>query len=190
MMEDKITRLLRERTAPYEDMLNGQNNIPIYARVPVYCQGLLQWCAANLDTYLDPAEHEYHITVCYSKEPVNITAVPLFKPIDIDRNGYGRHLARYGGSLVLVLDDDESKPLHRIWQAFNTAGASWDFPSYSAHISLSTMSKIPEDMLDTIVPYTGNLTLGAVKVDAMTDGSNGAEKPHLVGKYRPLLVRK
>lgn len=184
MMEDTITRLLRDRATSYEDMLNGQNNVPIYARVPVYCQELLQWCASNLDTYLDPTEHEYHITVCYSKEPVNVKAVPLFKAINIERNGYGRHLARYGNSLVLVLDDDEAKPLYRIWEAFCNAGASWDFPSYSAHVSLSTTSKLEESDLRTIAPYTGKLTLGHVKVAVITPETSNDEKPHLIGKYR------
>lgn len=103
---------------------------------------------------------DMHVTVAYSKEPVNWSA------IEPDRDalavqGGARSVHQFdGGAVVLTL---ESPELQRRWQELRDAGASWDYPDYRPHVTI-TYSGVPAD-LSAVEPYRGPLIFGPEEME-------------------------
>ena len=135
---------------------------PIVAMVPVMnSQDLLDWAAeAGFEKLCAPSE--LHCTVAYSKSPIDWNAVaPMNTTFSLAPNE-GRTLNFLGdnGALVLILAEDEATKLREIWQKYRDAGASWDYPDYLAHVTLSYQSGLSEDDLIKMRPYNGALLFG------------------------------
>lgn len=103
---------------------------------------------------------DVHVTIAYSKEPVNWSA------IEPDRDalavqGGARSVHQFdGGAVVLTL---ESPELQRRWQELRDAGASWDYPDYRPHVTI-TYSGVPAD-LSAVEPYRGPLIFGPEEME-------------------------
>ncbi|QIG70188.1 hypothetical protein EVB87_088 [Rhizobium phage RHph_N28_1] len=77
------------------------------------------------------AAKDFHITTTYSKMPVDI---PLTKISPFTLNpDYFEHEA-FGDLLVLRV---KHKKLDELWSMACALGASWDYPTYKPHITIS-----------------------------------------------------
>lgn len=98
---------------------------------------------------------EYHVTVVYSKEDVDITTMDFdYKPILIEGSMLS-FLALFDDYVVqLVLTDAR---LYERFQYFKDLGCSWDYPEYMPHVSLAKGHK---GKALTVEPYPESILLG------------------------------
>lgn len=123
---------------------------------------------------------EMHVTIAFSKEPVDWSA---FEPgaEDLTVEGGEREVHQFparltaNGATVLLFD---APALKGRWQEFQDGGATWDFPEYRSHITI-TYAAAPED-LDGIEPYDGPLVFGPEKFaeirQDLAAAGNGGDK--------------
>lgn len=107
------------------------------------------WAAAQgFQTVAD----DLHVTLAYSRAPVDLSGVALLDGFSVPRAG--RALDQFGDAVVLTLT---STRLTEQWQAMRDAGASWDFPGYQPHITI-TYEKGGVELAD-VLPYAGPIVL-------------------------------
>lgn len=128
---------------------------PLYVcRVVENANDIIAWAKSNgFDTTLPAIE--MHVTICYSKAPVDWNALKH------DANGVeipsgARQLSQLGDEGAVVLQF-EAPYLGERWQYYLDHGASWDYDAYYAHITISYVG--PKD-LSSIEPYRGTIKLG------------------------------
>ena len=88
---------------------------------------------------LDP--ETYHITTMFSKTPVE------YEPHkDVASTAFLGFIGVLGTYLVLMVDSVQA---NKCWEDGLAAGASWDFPSYMPHLSISknTIQPVPNKYL-------------------------------------------
>ena len=98
---------------------------------------------------------DLHVTICYSTRPVDWMEMgqPWEEEIEIPAGG-PRLVEIFGDSAVVLRFASSSLKWRH--DEFVRGGASWDFPSYAPHITLSLSGVVPEG----IKPYTGRIRLG------------------------------
>ena len=131
----------------------GKNTLYVHRRL-VNAADLTKWAKENgFKTTLEP--DDMHATVAFSRTPVDWDQMPdSIVPGVIAASG-DRSLARFGDAVVLKFANEE---LEFRWNEFRAAGASWDFPEYQPHVTL-TYDGADLD-LDSIEPYDGILAFG------------------------------
>jgi phage gp29-like protein len=120
---------------------------------------VLAWAKGQGFTSTLPAA-DLHVTICYSKRPVD-----WFKMGSAwgTENG-GLIIAPGGARVVATLGENATVLMFSSadleWRHENMvdAGASWDFPSYHPHVTIS-YDGAPAD-LAAVEPYTGKLVFG------------------------------
>lgn len=117
-------------------------------------EDLAEWAkSSGFKTTIDPSE--MHVTIAFSKEQVEWDQ---FKPNNnIIRVEKGERSVKQfdGGATVLVF---ESKMLNDRWNEFKSGGASWDWPEYHSHVTISYNAGNLN--VNKIEPYTGMLRFG------------------------------
>lgn len=98
---------------------------------------------------------DLHVTVAFSREPVNWDAAPATLDF-LDVHGGERRLHRFGDAVVLIFESPDLQARH---QQFDEIGCSWDYPEYHCHVTV-TYSGGDLDF-STIDPYTGPLEFGS-----------------------------
>ena len=120
----------------------------------VNSRDLHRWATSQGIKDLVPAE-ELHVTVCYSKTPVDWFKVGESWEDKIDLVGGPRIVEAFpGGPIVLLIGASSLKWRHR---EIMEAGGSHDFPEYQPHI---TLSKNSDQDLKDVTPYQGRILLG------------------------------
>ena len=145
----------------------GTSDIPegpssVVAMLPVLNgAALIDWASEfNFDEMCAPSE--LHATVAYSKAEIDWNKVPeMDTPFTVPDNTE-RSIGFLGdsGALVLHLSADDATELKKRWQQYKDAGASWDYPDYMPHITLSYKSGLTEEQLVNVRPYEGELMFG------------------------------
>jgi hypothetical protein len=103
---------------------------------------------------------DMHVTLAYSKRRVDWEAVGEEQDGCIELEpSLRRSVMPLGtqGATVLTID---SKVLHDRWNAFLKSGATWDYPEYQPHITISYSNQIDPSRL---APFPGRITLGPEK---------------------------
>lgn len=121
-----------------------------------FCKGLL-----NINALFPPLK--YHSTIVYSRKQIPFNLNGDIGPIIIDPSTYAFHVFDEN-YLVLGYNNDE---ITNLWEEAMDLGATWDFDTYRAHISIAIVDKnfrIP-DILPTFPMivnkiYTEDLDLG------------------------------
>lgn len=121
---------------------------------------IIDWAKAQgFETTL-PAE-DLHVTVAYSKTPVDWMAVAQVWTNKPNGNltssaGGPRMVERFGeGAIVLLFNNTELTWRH---QDILDAGASWDWPDYQPHITFTYQPGSVD--FDQVEPYRGVIELG------------------------------
>lgn len=136
---------------------------------------LLAWAKAQgfTDTL---AADDLHVTIAYSKTPVDWFAAPddfdtIRVPGAADQKDGARSVEALGDKGAVVLRF-ESTDLESRWQAFCEAGASWDFEGYKPHI---TITYEPGDVdLTKVDPYAGIIELGPERFEEIDEDRDPA----------------
>ena len=98
-----------------------------------------------------PAD-EMHVTVCYSKTPVDWGKFTLVVDNCIVPATAGRWLHQFGEAVALLFHIDQLNAEHL---RFRQGGASHDFPAFRAHVTI-TYGQAPAG----VSPYAGPLVFG------------------------------
>ncbi len=118
------------------------------------------------------AASELHVTVAFSRRPVNWfdmgTAWDGPDGRLIVPPGGPRRVDRLGEAIVLHFDCPD---LRRRNQEMRDRGASWDFPTYQMHVSIAPAGSIPDGMnIEAIEPFEGELRFGPERFRALESG--------------------
>lgn len=138
-----------------ERMIRKDTVSSLYIHRPVLnAQNIIDWAKANgFETTLPP--EDMHVTIAFSKEPVSWEAIGGREDIlPLPEDMTGRSLAQFGEATVLRI---ASRELEARWRGIIDAGATWDYPEYQPHITI-TYGSAPD--LSTIEPYSGPIVLG------------------------------
>lgn len=129
---------------------------PLYVRRNVLNgEAILRWARSQGFEKTLKAE-DLHVTIAYSRQPVDWMAMgqSYSERIEISSGG-PRVMEQLGEAKVLLIAADELRWRH---EQMTAAGASWDFPDYQPHITISYDANAPE--LDKVQPYRGPIVLG------------------------------
>ena len=102
---------------------------------------------------------DMHVTIAFSKTPVDWMFIG--EPIDTvawvaaSKERWVDRLGEDGSAVVLRFFDTSLQARHDLMKA---RGASWDFPAYNPHITISWDA--PDVDVNTVQPYTGLIALG------------------------------
>lgn len=148
------------------DELKGPRTLYVSRKVK-NTQDIVEWAKQQgMESMLAP--EELHVTICYSKEPMEWDDVKRVKgdltvpaPDDVKGEKPIRKIEMFGKDhdiLVLRIDDPE---LQKRNQEFRDAGASSDFPDYKPHITITyRAADLEEGAHEKIEPYKGEIVFG------------------------------
>lgn len=165
---------------------------PLYVCRPVLnAAAIIEWAkGAGFETTLPP--DEMHVTVAYSKRPMNWNAVAEdTSTIKVERGRRTVEPLGDGGAVVLKFDSAE---LQRRHYELRDVGASWDYDEYHPHLTLSYTGA--PDVLPP--PYTRTIILGPERFEEIEedwhkgveemeqdDGGQEEDKEHKQQKKEP-----
>jgi 2'-5' RNA ligase len=116
-------------------------------------EDVVKWAkSVGFKTTIDPSD--MHVTIAYSREPVDWDQFgEQMKYVSVLYNYIIKQFD--GGATVLSFN---SEILHNRWKQFLEGGASWDYPDYNPHVTLTYKA---EDLdITSIPPYKGVLMFG------------------------------
>jgi hypothetical protein len=144
-----------------ETFLDEETPRSLYARRDVVNHDTLRKWYGDQGLELDGA---LHCTVAHSRARVMWSATePSDQHLHVEATGQAERLGDKG-ALVLHLDAPE---LHDEWERFKNAGASWDYPSYKPHVTLTY-----DDAPKNLVHYRGRVILGPHTFDEVEQDVN------------------
>ena len=116
---------------------------------------LVAW--ANGQGFASTLEPEdMHATIAFSRDPVDWRAAG--DSFDTYRNSSGKRSVVALGDKGAVVLKFESPELTQRWQAFRAHGASWDFPGFQPHVTITYDGKGVD--LTKVKPYEGVIEFG------------------------------
>lgn len=140
---------------------------PLYVYRPLLnASEVLDWARSQGFTSTIPAD-SLHVTQAYSKRPVNWFAMGQYGSNSgelIVGPGGPRLIERLGddGAVALLFQSLDLQWRHR---EMKDAGASWDYPSYLPHVTLSY--EVGDLDLSKVQPYQGRLIFGPERFEAI-----------------------
>ncbi len=139
---------------------------PLYVRRNVTnADEIIAWAKGAGFPKAVPPE-EMHVTIAHSYDALDWSAAGDHFDTMINEGG-ARSIQRLGdkGAVVLMIEDKE---LSDRWQAFKDAGASWDYPGYQPHVTITYQGHDVD--LSGIEPYDGPIIFGPEIYETLTDG--------------------
>lgn len=127
---------------------------------------LMAWAImAGFDDLL--AADDLHVTIAYSKTALDWAA---FKPRETNTMVAGgfrfvEALGPEGAAVCLIFQSDEFAERHR---TFDDGGASWDWPQYRSHITITYKGGVID--LAQVIPYAGPLEFGPEVFEEVNEG--------------------
>lgn len=117
------------------------------------------------------APGDMHVTIAYSKSEVDWAGVESYDDDVEVPAGLKRSVEPLGDKGALVMKF-QSPVLEKRWQEFRKAGASWDYQSYTPHVTLSYNSPL----VYGFTPFPGSIILGPERFAEITEGWRPVEK--------------
>jgi hypothetical protein len=136
---------------------------PMYASRPVTnAADIMAWAASQGFTSTLPAD-DLHVTVAYSRDAVDGASIPALGDT-LTVSGGKRTVEPLGdeGAIVLKFTSPE---MQARWKQYREAGASWDYESYTPHVTITYDGKGVD--LSKVQPYTGPINLGPEKQEPL-----------------------
>lgn len=150
----------------------------LYAHRPVKnAEAIREWAKQQgFKTTLPP--EDMHVTVAFSKEPVEWSKITDHSASDItqDAGSEGRSVEKLGDKGAVVLKFG-SQALAERWQQLRDVGASWDYDSFQPHITITYDAGDVD--LDKVQPYDGPLEFGGEVLGEITSGWHDKAKASL-----------
>ena len=138
----------------FKQFLVEQTIDPLYvSRKLLNANELISWAKQEgFNTTIEP--DDMHVTIVYSTSPIHWDCCG--KRSDTITNDSGKRSIETfdGGATVLKITSPE---LTQRWQQFRDAGASWSFPDYQPHVTISYNGEKPRHK---VKPYSGKLVFG------------------------------
>lgn len=155
----KIDAILREAGEDPETFADAAlDPSPLYvSRKLLNADAVLRWARAAGIKDLEPAG-ELHVTICYSRAPVDWLAMgqPWDEKVEVGAGGPRLIMVLGESSVVLAFAANSLQYRH---DEFRREGASWDYEKYIPHVTLSKTG-ISEEERAAITPYQGVLVFG------------------------------
>ncbi len=109
---------------------------------------------------------DMHVTIAYSKAPMDVDKLtPVTRALAISGGKRSVHPLGDEGAVVLEFT---SQQLSAEWKALCDSGASWDYDSYSPHITITYNA--PKDLdLTKVEPFTGLLKFSKQKYEVLDE---------------------
>lgn len=123
-------------------------------------QDFLTWAHSQGFKTTVPPE-DIHVTVVYSRDPVSQFDLPT-DTLTLTAFGGFRTVEPLGDQGAVVLKFRSPELLER-WGDYRDIGASWDYPEYQPHITITYTD--PGLDLSKIEPYTGPLVFGPERME-------------------------
>lgn len=141
---------------------------------------VIAWAKAEgFATTLLPGD--MHVTIAHSSKPLDWDkAGTSAAEIVIPAGSSGRRVEKLGEDGAVVLRF-ESEALQQRWQEFRDAGASWDWPTFKPHVTL-TYKGAPRARP---APYTGRLVFGAEVFEKLSPVGDHAERDFTFAPVEP-----
>lgn len=142
---------------------------PLYGYRPLLNgQELVDWAKANgFETTLLP--EDMHVTIVYSRTPL-----PMPNTEDQPMWGLGTLVVRGGNRRMMSLGDGsaaalvvDSVDLVSEWNNYRSMGASWDWPSYMPHVTISYSG----GSID-VPPFAGDLVFGPIQFEPIKSNAS------------------
>jgi hypothetical protein len=100
------------------------------------------------------AASDLHVTIAFSRKPVDWFAVGTAEDKVVVPRGGPRQMERFRDATVLLFSDWSIRWRH---ESLREAGASWDYPEYQPHITIAYGADVD---LTKIEPYQGKIVFG------------------------------
>ena len=117
-------------------------------------------------------EGDMHVTLAYSKTPFDWSGVEPNGGTVAVRDGH-RSVEQLGDKGAVVLRF-ESSYLHDRWSELKGYGASWDYPGYKPHVTITYQGGVFN--LNIVEPYKGPLVFGPEVFDVISDSIDRIER--------------
>lgn len=150
---------------PFNPKARAVEPAPMYASYPVENgEDIVAWAEAQGIRDIIPAE-KMHITVAYSRDPVDTRDLPPARAAAVEDDGRSVQLLGEDGDIVLMVT---SPDLMARWATIKDAGASYDYESYRPHITISYGAKDVD--ISDVEPYDGPIQLGEEEIEDLKTG--------------------
>jgi hypothetical protein len=158
---------------PFNPKARAVEPAPMYASYPVENgEDIVAWAEEQGIRDIIPPE-KMHVTVAYSRAPVDTRDLPSAPAASIEDEG--RSVQMLGGDIVLMV---QSPDLTARWAAIKEAGASWDFedeaPAYKPHVTIAYGAEGAD--ISDVEPYDGPIQLGDEEIEDLKSGWGAALK--------------
>ncbi|WP_266032625.1 hypothetical protein [Brucella intermedia] len=155
LLRKELHAIIRQEEIEFREAIAKSGKQTLYVHRPLLnAVQLIAWARLNGFKTAVPPE-EMHVTVCYSKTPID-WGDPGFSTPGVRASGGKRTIERFGKAIVLTF---ESQDLHDDHERFEDSGASWDHPSYRPHVTIS-YDENQEIDISKIEPFTFDLEFG------------------------------
>lgn len=146
-----------EKVEKLEDRTNDGRTATLYiCRRLLNADEFIEWAKSQGFTQtLKP--NDLHVTIAFSREVVDWSSIPAALDFLTIPPADDREITPLGdkGAVVLRFDSDT---LQARWQQLRELGASWDYPSYHPHVSISYQGGGLD--LSEMLAYPGELRFG------------------------------
>jgi uncharacterized protein len=162
---------------------------PLYVSRPLLNADAVRAWARSAGFTSALAADEMHVTVAFSRKPVDWQAIPPdTRPLTIELTHDGdQRVKTLGTATVLRFTAPE---LTKRWRAFRAAGASWDHPSFQPHVTISykAPARWPTPLAQ-MAPYHGPLRFGPERYAALDeDWKGGVRETPLAKAMSPAIL--
>lgn len=151
---------------------------PVYGYRPVMnAEEICDWFKSQgASSSLEP--DDMHATVVYSKRPFSARVSMLAEDDMFWDDEYENFVLEGGKRSVEPLGDKgavvlkiESEELAREWKFYRDRGASWDYPEYQPHVTLTYKGQDLD--LESMEPYMGPIVFGGTRFEQIKERWDG-----------------
>lgn len=169
---------------PNQPRINDAKPRTLYVSRPVLnTREIIAWARAQGIPNIEKAS-ELHVTIAYSKEPVDWMRCYTDSEKVIIQPGGPRIVEPLGdnGALVLLFNDWS---LQWRWDHFKAIGCSWSYSEYQPHVTIAY--DVGDFDVSSVEPYRGRIVLGPERFEEIgltEDAFNPSQPRHKKGDPR------